>query len=280
MIIQSAAEERPGERPGGTRFVITLDEHLELVAQLAAQFGNDAFATPAPRDHFLYACRWHDKGWKDLDDNPPLDPATGLPYNLVETPIPIIALTGCRSPEYNEAHHAYCGLLDSMHIWGLYNGRYGLSDKVLIDHVPEKDRLTAETMLNTERQRQKRLTAVLAADPATAPWVEEERLFASYKALQFFDTFALYFNCLHPEGRGESTFTNVPRGPGDDIAISVRPLGDGVYGLAPYPFREDGLEVSFTGRYLAPFAPGAAPDMAAVMRETPRARQSARLVAA
>ena len=276
MIIQSAAEERPG----GVRFVITLDEHLELVAQLAAQFGNDAFETPAPRDHFLYACRWHDKGWKDLDDNPPLDPATGLPYNLIETPIPIIALTGCRSPEYNEAHHAYCGLLDSMHIWGLYNGRYGLSDKVLIDHVPEKDRLTAETMLNTERQRQKRLTAVLAADPATAPWVEEARLFANYKALQFFDTFALYFNCTHPEGRGPGVFANVPRGPGDDVAISVRPLGDGAYGLAPYPFRDDGLEVSFTGRHLTPFAPDEAPDMAAVMRETPRARQSARLVAA
>ena len=133
MIIQTQAEERKD----GARFAITLDEHLQLVAQLAENFGNDAFAQPEPRDYFLYACRWHDKGWKDLDDNPPLDPKTGLPYNLVETPIPIITLTGCRSPEYNEAHHAYCGLLDSMHIWGLYNGRYGLSDKVLIDIVPD-----------------------------------------------------------------------------------------------------------------------------------------------
>ena len=276
MIIQSAAEERPGD----ARFAITLDEHLELVARVAEQFGNDAFETPGPREHFLYACRWHDKGWKDLDDNPPLDPETGLPYNLVETPIPIIALTGCRSPEYNEAHHAYCGLLDSMHIWGLYNGRYGLSDKVLIDHVPEKDRLAAETMLNTERQRQKRLTDVLEADPETAPWVEHERLFANYKALQFFDTFALYFNCTHPEARGESSFAHVPRGAGDDVDIEVRPLGAGVYALDPYPFRDDGLDVWFTGRHLAPFAAGAAPDMAAVMRETPRERQTARLVAA
>ena len=66
-------------------------------SQFAENFGNDTFARPEPRDYFLYACRWHDKGWKDLDDNPPLDPGTGLPYNLVETPIPIITLTGCRS---------------------------------------------------------------------------------------------------------------------------------------------------------------------------------------
>ena len=276
MIIQTQAEERKD----GARFAITLDEHLQLASQFAENFGNDTFARPEPRDYFLYACRWHDKGWKDLDDNPPLDPETGLPYNLVETPIPIITLTGCRSPEYNEAHHAYCGLLDSMHIWGLYNGRYGLSDKVLIDIVPEQYRLAADTMLSTERQRQERLTAVLQDDPDTAPWVEEERLFANYKALQFFDTFALYFNCVHPAGRGESTFANVPRGVDDDVSVEVRALGDGVYSLDPYPFRDDGLEVSFTGRHLAPFGADDKPDMAAVMRETPRERQSARLIAA
>ena len=276
MIIQTQAEERKD----GARFAITLDEHLQLASQFAENFGNDTFARPEPRDYFLYACRWHDKGWKDLDDNPPLDPGTGLPYNLVETPIPIITLTGCRSPEYNEAHHAYCGLLDSMHIWGLYNGRYGLSDKVLIDIVPEQYRLAADTMLSTERQRQERLTAVLQDDPNTAPWVEEERLFANYKALQFFDTFALYFNCVHPEGRGESTFANVPRGVDDDVSVEVRALGDGVYSLDPYPFRDDGLEVSFTGRHLTPFGADDKPDMAGVMRETPRERQSARLIAA
>ena len=66
MIIQTQAEERPD----GARFAITLDEHLQLVSQFAENYGNDSFAQPEPRDYFLYACRWHDKGWKDLDDNP------------------------------------------------------------------------------------------------------------------------------------------------------------------------------------------------------------------
>ena len=85
---------------------------------------------------------------------------------------------------------------------------------------------------------------------------------------------------MHTEGRGESTYANVPRGIGDDVDIEVRALGEGVYSLDPYPFRDDGLEVSFTGRHLTPFGADDAPDMAAVMRETPRERQSARLVAA
>ena len=75
-----------------------------------------------------YVCRWHDRGWRDLDENPPLDPRTGLPYHLGETPIEITMLTSATSPHHNEAVHPYCGLLDSMHITGLYHGRYGLSD--------------------------------------------------------------------------------------------------------------------------------------------------------
>ena len=80
MIIQSAPEGRNDSR----RFVISLEEHLELVGQLAENFGNDTFEKPEPRNEFLYACRWHDRGWRDLDLNPALNPETGLPYNLVD----------------------------------------------------------------------------------------------------------------------------------------------------------------------------------------------------
>ena len=156
MIIQSAPE---GEA-SGKRFVMKLAEHLELVGQFAENLGNRKFAAPEPREEFLYACRWHDKGWQDLDDNPPLNPDTGLPYNLVETPLPVILLTSARSPEHNEAHHPYCGLIDSMHIWGLYNGRYGMSDKVLIDMIPDQHRVLADGMLDNEYQRQQRLRHV------------------------------------------------------------------------------------------------------------------------
>ena len=276
MIVQSAPE---GDK-SGKRYIMKLAEHLELVGQFAENYGNDRFAAPEPREEFLYVCRWHDWGWRDLDENPPLNGETGLPYNLVETPLPVIFLTSARSPEHNEAHHPYCGLIDSMHIWGLYNGRYGMSDKVLIDMVPEEHRMLADSMLNNEHQRQTRLKAELGADAKTAAWVEEGTLFANYKVLQFFDTFALYFNCTHAAARGEAVFTNVPLNRDTDATVTVRQVDSDTYSLDPYPFRESGLEVSYAGRYLAPMDAGANPDMAAIMRDTPTERQSATLVAA
>ncbi|MEE8172324.1 MAG: DUF3891 family protein [Alphaproteobacteria bacterium] len=276
MIIQST----PEGQESGKRFVMKLAEHLELAGQFAENFGNDTFAQPEPREEFLYVCRWHDKGWQDLDDNPPLDPDTGLPYNLVETPLPIILLTSARSPEYNEAHHPYCGLIDSMHIWGLYNGRYGMSDKKLINMIPDEHRMLADGMLNNEFQRQQRLKATLGEDSRTAGWVEEGPLFSNYKVLQFFDTLALYFNCTHAAARGEAAYDNVPLDSETDTTITIRPVDGDTYSLDPYPFRESGLEISFQGRYLSPLEADAKPDMAAVMRDTPLERQSSTLVAA
>jgi hypothetical protein len=72
MIIQSVPEGQESDK----RYVIKLEEHLELVEQFAVNFGNEKFAQPEPRAEFLYACRWHDRGWLDLDDNPPLNPNT------------------------------------------------------------------------------------------------------------------------------------------------------------------------------------------------------------
>jgi hypothetical protein len=276
MIIQSV----PEGQESGKRFVIKLAEHLELVGQFAENFGNDRFQAPEPREEFLYVCRWHDKGWQDLDDNPPLNPDSGLPYNLVETPLPVILLTSARSPEHNEARHPYCGLIDSMHIWGLYNGRYGMSDKVLIEMIPDAHRVLAEAMLDNEYQRQQRLKAVLAEDPCCAAWVEDGALFANYKILQFFDTLALYFNCSHASAREQAVYDNVPLNSESDTSITIRPLDGDSYSLEPYPFRESAMEVSFQGRYLSPVEAGGEPDMAAVMRDTPPERQSATLIAA
>ena len=273
MIIQSVAPGQDDSR----RFVIKLEEHLDLVGQLAEKFGNGQFEVPEPRNEFLYACRWHDRGWCDLDLDPPLDPDTGLPYNLVETPIPIIVLTGARSPEYNEAHHLYSGLITSMHIWGLYNGRYGMSEMVLIDTVPDQHRMAADAMLTSEHQRQTRIRATLRKDPQTAAWVEEAPLFANYKRLQFFDTLALYFNCTPEGARGEATFTNVPLGVGDDVDVVIRPEKENTYSLDPYPFNEDPMEISFEGRFLSPQTGVADPDMAALMRDTPVEGQTSSL---
>lgn len=275
MILQSA----PEGQNRGAQFVVKQTDHGALCGQFAGAFGNDRFKPPVPWDEVVYAITCHDNGWLETDEAPLLDPSTRLPYNVLDTPRSVLFRTSQRSPNFNERHHLYCGLISSMHSWGLYNGRYGLSDKILVDFIEAEFQAEMQTMLDGELARQERIKDALAADPKTAPWIQEDRLFSNYKLLQFCDTLALYFNLTHEDARAETSFPNVPADVGEDVSVAVRPLGDGTYSLAPYPFREDGFEAYLEGRYLEPFPPDTEPDLADIMRNTPVERQIIRFVA-
>lgn len=245
MIIQSAPAGEP-------QIVITMAEHMTLAGRFARAFGNAAFEPVEPREEVLYIIDHHDAGWADVDTKAAIDTQTGLPYDLRDTPFETIVETSRASPEFNSRRHSYCGLLSSMHSWGLYNGRYGLSDHVLLDTLAAENRSSADEMLEGELSRQERLKAELASNPETAAWIEEGHLFQNYKQLQFFDTLALYFNSAHEDARVEQSFMHVPRNAREDVTVTVRPAGDGVYHVSPYPFADDPLDVSFTGRSMVP----------------------------
>ena len=274
MILQSAAD---GQKDS-PQFVIKQTEHGQLCGQFADNFGNASFKQPIPRQQVCDAIRNHDNGWLEADENPVLDPDTQLPYNVLATPRSKLFGTSRKSPEYNENVHPYCGLISSMHSWGLYNGRYGLSDKILVDFIEDEFQDEMKGMLDGELARQDRLKSTLAEDPETAAWAEKPRAFSNYKLLQFCDTLALYFN-LTPEGaREETSFANVPMDVDNDVSVAIKPLGDSVYSLSPYPFGTDPLEAYFEGRYLEPYASGEGPDLAEVMRSAPIERQQLKFV--
>lgn len=268
MIIQSAP-------PGAPHFAIEQPDHTRTCGQLARAFGNDDFAPPHPRDLVVYIVEHHDEGWIPIDALREPSPVTGLPHHLTQTPLPYLIQTSKGSPDFNERYHPYCGLLSSMHTYGLFNGRYGLSDFIFIDKIPPEHKAAAEAMLNAELERQARLKAALAADPATRAWVEERALFENYKLLQFFDTLALYFHTTHPEARKETRFLNAPDGKGRDHTLTICPRGDETYSLSPWPFAGDSLEVSVEGRYITPQPPGA--DFQAIFAQTPKQKQFYRL---
>lgn len=255
-------------------------EHTALAGQFAAAFGNARFAPVAPRELMLYLVAHHDHGWQALDGRPPTDPRTGLPFNLVETPLPKLLETSAASPDFNARQHAWCGLLSSMHSWGLYNGRYGLSDKVLIDGIPAEHRGAADRMLDAELARQQALKAILAADPATAPWIDHAHLLQSYKQLQFFDTLALYFNRSHAAARETSRFEHVPVDARDDCTVEIRPGPSGVYAISPNPFATEHTEFSYAGRVLEPCMDATLDDWESVFATTPTVVESFQIVAA
>jgi hypothetical protein len=269
MIVQSAPQ-------GGKHFVITMDQHTSFSAQLASAFGNEQFEAIEPRSQMLHVIEHHDAGWRDLDAAALRDPETGLPYNLVKTPFERILKTSSASPDFNGKTHPFCELMSSMHSWGLYNGRYGMSEKVLLDGLADENRSNADTMLNHEIARQERLKSELSSNPETAAWIDDLHLFQNYKQLQLFDTMALYFNCFHPGSRGQDTFTHVPTTAESDTSVSIEELGDGRYRLAPFPFQGQDVEVSFNGRYMSPVDSG--DDVKEILDRAPIETQTVRLV--
>lgn len=271
MIVQSAPQ-------GQAHFVITQTDHARMSGQLARAWGNAQFAPLRPREPMEFVTAHHDEGWPVVDDAFLLDARTNLPYHLTQTPLPELIKTGVGSPVFNEAHHPYSGLISSMHTWGLYNGRYGLSDKIFINSIPADYRPQVDALLNGEIARQERLKQQLnAPESDMAAWCAPAHLFHNYKLLQFFDTLALYFHTTHEAVRAPAQFLNVPQDVDNDITISVHPISTGIYSVKPYPFAEKRLEIFVEGRYLHPLKPGES--LADVLRDTPKTRQTYTLVA-
>jgi hypothetical protein len=260
-------------------------QHNALCAQFMAAFGNDGFARPEPYDEVAYAVGHHDRGWDEADETVVLDPESRFPRGIGTAPLSGGGNTSILSPDFNERHHPFCGLLTSMHSWGLYNGRYGYSEfrvrpsgSTSIPIRPDKETET-RAMLDGELARQDRIKGMLAADPETADWVADDRLMASYKLLQFFDTLALYFHLRHESERVEEVFTHVPQSVDRDADVTVRPLGGGSYSLNPFPFAGEVLEAACGGRYFDPIPDGEEPeDMTASFRALPETTQAYTLV--
>ena len=260
MIVQTAPE-------GSPHFVITQVDHARASAELARAFGNDQFAPLDPATQITFVTEHHDDGWIDLDAQWLQDPNTGLPYHLVKTPLDKLVRTGKGSPDICEAEHPLCGVISSMHTYGLYHGRYGLSNFVFIDLMPEELQPYVSEMLANELARQERLKGQLPSE-----WASEQFLFHNYKLLQFFDTLALYFQTTHAAARQETVFENVPRGIGDDVSLTIRPKSDNQYQLSPWPFSAETLTFTTPGRMMSPQPIGT--DIVAIANKMPLSEQS------
>lgn len=259
MIVQSTGAD-------GRACAITLAAHQALAAQLAARFGNAAFAPLTPRAQMLFVVAHHDSGWHAIDSAPPGDPATSLPCSLGRHPSPSLLAAARRSIAVSEAHHPYCALMVSMHQSGLYNGRHGL-----LPTPPDPTRAPLEheqvqVFLREETARQQRLLRQLRRDPAWRACAEDAAVFANYLRLQFVDRLALYLNLAGSAAPRPAVLERVPAAAGAECAITITPTAAGL-ALDPYPFCDD-LVVSYPGHLLTP-EPGVA-DWSARLAAAPR----------
>ncbi len=219
-------------------------QHAALAGRLAEQFGNAEFEPVQSDTQMMDLVYHHDLGWQQIDENPPVNPETGLPYSLEQTPPQVSLPTINRSPELNELRGPMQGLLASMHMWGIYNGRFGLVQKMDLQKFPDPAQL--QRRLEQELERQQRLTA---AGQGQA-WLKQPPLMRNYKLLQFFDLLSLYFNRKPAGERGELDLLEVPATVDKAVTVAVTELSRGEYQFDPFPFASQGVKVSCEGRYL------------------------------
>jgi hypothetical protein len=252
---------------GGARFCMTMEQHTAFADRLAAVFGNEVFAA-VEDESVRYVIAHHDAGWRPVDALVLINPETGLPYHLTQTPFEYTSKTMRGSPKFNGEHSALAGLLSSMHTAGLLNGQYGKSPPGILGRLQGDIKAFAEKVLEEQLAYQEEKRPELGIDDNT--------LWTAYKQLQFFDTLSLYFHCKAEGERGETDVHNVPTRAGDDVTITVIEREPGVYAAAPFPFNADGVEVYFEGRWLEPQDP--AIDGPKLYDDTPVSRQTVRFV--
>ena len=103
-------------------------------------------------------------------------------------------------------------------------------------------------MLAGELDRQARLKNDLGADPESCALARGETRVPELQAAAVLRPARALFQSHASRRRGEQTFAHVPLNADEDVTVTIRPHGEGVYALSPYPFAADEAEFAFAGR--------------------------------
>lgn len=239
MIVQRPAAD-------GSRVLVPMTEHLRTAAALGAAYGNSRFMPPAPPELFTWVVGHHDDGWREFDQSPPLDPATGLPPSIDGLDFDTALAIGRRSIAANLERHPWCGLLVSRHVTGLYCARHGLEARGVVADIPPASRAAVDVFLAERREHDAALRDDLAADRASATWIAEPAFSHAYAVLELLDALAVWLNLRAPDQPDAWDFPALPDARSEPVRLHARSVADRVT-IDPWPFATEAVEVRFAG---------------------------------
>ena len=213
------------KQDGNGLVVVGRTDHSRFVGQLAAHWGNEEFAPPAPFESVVRAASYHDFGWLRYETSPLLDAATGEPYPFLRVPLTATQLASYQwSLDWMADIDPYAGLIVSMHRTGLWKGRYG-------------------TIAHPQGYNLKVLDpAIQAFVDRNEAWQERQRaslddkgLWGNYRLMQVWDLLGLFFGCQDPYA---DFIDPVPTRHSDDggVRLTLAPDGPRRVRFDPYPF--------------------------------------------
>jgi len=230
----------------GHLLIVTQPHHAELAGLFAAKWGNDEFQELEPSVSMIIASREHDNGWREWDNRPTIDLATGRPWTFANLTYVEHARLYWRGMLRATADDPYEGLMVSMHGRGLYNQRY--STDLALKRVPRDryEKVAVSRIVRDSELLQKKLRRKLKASSDYRRQASDLQIWRNYCLLQVFDRLA-----LHVCWKGQIPYTIHPvpadYDKGREETLSIEPTGDGGYKVSPYPFKERPFEPSVTG---------------------------------
>lgn len=231
-------------RPDSGRLRLILQtDHAALAAQFAAAWGGGEFAAPEPRGPVRLAAEIHDHGWQAWEVDPRIQPDSGHPYDFLGLPAGDHVELYRRGIQIAVDHHPYTGLLVSLHGTGLYKQRFGFMPELPYKEVTSEFRHTVDEYLAEQERLQADLRAILQPDESTV-WTH-------YRWLQIWDLISLFLCMSEPSERRRLSLGSVPAAPGgQEIKMSIHGAGPGLFGVTPWPFEPDMVQVSLPVRYV------------------------------
>jgi hypothetical protein len=228
-------------RDAGEYWQIVLQtDHADLSGQLARAWGGEGFARPEPFESVVRAATRHDDGWAVWEQAPRLD-GDGVPQSFLTVTVPVHLAFYRAAVEVVCEQDPYAGLLVSMHMSGLYRGRYDVMPALRPRAELEPQlRAQVDAFVAHEEDRQARLIAELGAD--------EAQRWTNYALLQVFDVLSLYFGLVDLEAGVPGSFEGVPTAAGPSTAVTIEPLGPHRVRLDPFPFVASPTELTLARR--------------------------------
>lgn len=256
---------------GNELWCISQPDHAVIAGYLAAHWGNAEFAKPgsyAPfadserlRAETILAIAEHDNGWWEWEADPQIDPADGLPLDLIGlTQTDGFQRWRLGVPRFRE-QHPYVALLISLHAYWLHAPRIKAEDTPSFLHPlfgdpgdwppPEGEELEeAKEFVAEQHALQNSLVNRIKAGPEWAAAVEPWHLHPHIRLLQLCDALSLHL-CFG--GDKERTLSEIPRKTWDDrVSLTIRPTGERQIAVDPYPFDQNPLPITLRTRVLPP----------------------------
>src|ERR1035441_8255314 len=234
-------------------WLITHPDHARLAGAFAAEWGNEQFRRPEPRERVLHGIATHDDGWAARDEHPSVT-RQGKPSAFsIELVGKYSAFEEIDIAEYLEVRDRavriiaeedpYAGMLISMHTYNLLTAH---ADRSTI--APDGLKLL-DVFLDRQPNYQSHLRRAIEADATlTLLQKSENTILEHFRLLQTCDNLSLLTcvafsrpaNLLHP----------LPLNNGSATTISVIPVAPRHFQLSPWPFAESELSFNFPGRHV------------------------------